>query len=156
MRIRLADWQFEVDVAATAAHTTKNAMDHCLCGYCKNYYEAVEAVYPELVSYLRQFGIHIHGPSELMPFEPTLFLACYRVQGQICTWGKENLSSCGISVMPEAADDNSFFLWVGELRLPWLQEEPMEDVISPANLPEFLERMQEMWFLRHGEDIVFS
>lgn len=50
----------------------------------------------------------------------------------------------------------TFHLWIGEMELPWVQAEPVEDVVSPANLPEFLERMQEMWSLRHGEEIVFS
>jgi len=40
--------------------------------------------------------------------------------------------------------------------LPWLQTESEEDVVSPANLPEFLERMQQIWLLRHGNEFVFS
>ena len=54
------------------------------------------------------------------------------------------------------ADDETFLLWVGEMRLPWLQTEAVEDVVSPANLPEFLSRMQEVWQLRYGEEFVFS
>ena len=56
----------------------------------------------------------------------------------------------------ETADETSFFLWAGEMLLPWLQEEPEEDVISPANLPEFLLRMEEVWLLRHGESCIQS
>ena len=62
----------------------------------------------------------------------------------------------GISVLPEAADETSFFLWVGEMPLPWLQEEDMDEVISPANLPEFLERMQQVWIQRYGEETILS
>lgn len=156
MILEIADWRFQVDVEATRTHTTKNAGDHCLCGYCRNYYEAIEPACPEMVQFLAQFGVNIHGPSELMPFTPTLLLACYRVYGKILTWGKTALSVSGIPVLPETADENSFFLWVGEMELPWLQDEAMEDVVSPANLPEFLERMQEVWLLRHGEEILFS
>jgi len=58
--------------------------------------------------------------------------------------------------LPEAADDDSFFLWVGEMMLPWLQEEAEEDVVSPANLPEFMERMEQIWLLRHGPESIQS
>ena len=113
MILEYADWQFDVDVAATREHTLKNASDHCMCAYCRNYYETVDTAYPNLRPFLEQFGVNIEGPSELMPFEPTL-------------------------------------------QLPWIQIEPVEDVISPANMPEFLERMQEVWTLRHGDALVFS
>ena len=57
--------------------------------------------------------------------------------------------------MPEIADSESFFLWVGEMDLPWIQNIAPEDVVSPANLPEFLIRMQEVWQLRHNEELVY-
>ena len=154
--LKLADWQFRVDKAATREHTTQNAADHCECAYCRNYYEGVAAAHPQLAPFLEEFGVNINGPSELMPFEPTLMLACYRVQGTILRWGKTELNVAGVPIVVETGDDSSFLLWVGELEVPWLQEEPMEDVISPANLPEFLERMQDIWQLRHGSEFVFS
>lgn len=156
MILNIADWSFHVDVEATRVHTTKNAADHCTCGYCKNYYEAVVKTYPELVSFLEQFGVSIHGPSELMPFEPTLLLGCYRVHGKILQWGKTSLSVRNVPVTVETAENGTFFLWVGELELPWLQEEDMDEVVSPANLPEFLDRMEEVWLLRHGQNAILS
>lgn len=154
--IELADWCFRVDVDATRAHTTQNATDHCKCAYCKNYYEALDRTYPGLRPFLAKFGVNPSGPSELMPFEPTLMLACYRVMGEIQQWGTAQLEADGVLITPEAGEDGSFLLWVGEVELPWLQEEPMEDVVSPANLPEFLERMQDVWMLRHGDELIFS
>ena len=88
IRLRIADWEFRVDKNATRERTRKNAEDHCTCAYCRNYYEAVAAAHPGLLRILEEFGIDYNGPSELMPFEPTLMLACYRVQGQITSWGK--------------------------------------------------------------------
>ncbi|MBQ8834591.1 MAG: hypothetical protein IJ001_06675 [Oscillospiraceae bacterium] len=156
MILKLADWQFQVDKEATLERTTKNASDHCECGYCRNYYEAVSAAYPELKLFLAEFGVNIDGPSELMPFAPTLMLACYRVQGQILQWGNRELAVAGVPITVETGDENTFLLWVGEVELPWLQEEPMDEVVSPANLPEFMERMQEVWLLRHGTELIFS
>lgn len=154
--LEIADWRFQVDRETTWERTTTYSYDHCECGYCKNYYEAVDFTCPELRPFLAQFGINLSGPSELMPFEPTLMLACYRVQGKILQWGTASLTVGGILITPETGENDTFLLWVGEIPVPWLQEEAMEDVVSPANLPEFMERMQEVWFLRHGEEIVFS
>jgi hypothetical protein len=98
----------------------------------------------------------MHGPVEVMPFEPTLFLVCYRVQGKILNWGKTPLIADGIAIVPEYRDEETFHLWAGEMQLPWVQTIPAEDVESPANLPEFMERMQEIWTLRHGFEFVFS
>ena len=151
MILKLGDWRFRVDVEATAERTRKYSYEHCQCAYCKNFYDAIDVAYPDLRPVMEHFGVNLEGPCELMPFEPTLMLACYRVDGQILKWGKAQLS-----IVPEAADNDTFLLWVGEVRLPWLQEERMEDVVSPANLPEFLNRMQEIWLLRHGSEFVFS
>ena len=156
MILKLGDWRFRVNQEATAERTRKYSFEHCQCSYCKNFYDAIDIAYPELRPVMEQFGINLEGPCELMPFEPTLMLACYRVDGQILQWGKAKLSVKGVSLVPEAGDEDTFLLWVGEVQLPWLQEEAAEDVVSPANLPEFLERMQEIWSLRHGSSFICS
>ena len=156
MILEAGDWRFRVDVDKTRERTSKYSFEHCQCGYCKNFYDAIDLAYPALRPVMEQFGVNLEGPSELMPFEPTLMLACYRVDGQVLNWGKSTLSVSGVSIQPELADEETFLLWVGEMRLPWLQEEAVEDVVSPANLPEFLSRMQEVWLLRHGDEFVFS
>lgn len=156
MILKLGDWRFRVNVEATAERTRKYSFEHCQCSYCKNFYDAIDLAYPELRPVMEQFGINLEGPCELMPFEPTLMLACYRVDGEILKWGKAHLSVKGVTLLPEAADDHTFLLWVGEMKLPWLQEEAVEDVVSPANLPEFMERMQEIWSLRHGNTFLCS
>lgn len=156
MILKFGDWKFRVDVEATKERTRKYSYEHCQCGYCKNFYDAIDIAYPELRPVMEHFGVHLEGPCELMPFEPTLMLACYRVDGQILQWGRSSLSVRGVTILPEAGDESTFLLWVGEVQLPWLQKEPVEEVVSPANLPEFLERMQEVWLLRHGSEFVFS
>lgn len=154
--LKLGDWKFRVDVDATDERTRRYSYDHCQCSYCKNFYDAIDAACPQLRSAMENFGVNLEGPCELMPFEPTLMLACYRVDGQILQWGKAQLSVNGIMILPEAGDERTFLLWVGEIRLPWLQKEAVDEVVSPANLPEFMERMQDIWMLRHGTEFVFS
>ena len=152
----LADWRIQVDVEATHRHTTNNAADHCECAYCRNYYDTLERTYPGLCVALARLGVNPMGPSELMPFTPTLYLACYRLQGKILRWGKRELAVEGVPIVLEGAQEDSFLLWAGEMELPWLQPEPPEEVSSPANLPEFLERMRDIWQLRHGHENISS
>ena len=152
MRIALADWLLEVDVDATDRYTTKCTEDHCLCAYCRNFYETVDGAYPAIRPFLARFGVNLYGPSELMPFEPTLFTACYRVTGRILHRGVQRMHICGIPVRPEEADEKTFFLWIGEMVLPWVQDEPEEEVVSPANQPEFMQRMLNKWLETREED----
>lgn len=154
--VSLYDWQFQVDREATKEKTDANARDHCTCGYCRNFYENVSKSCREILPFLGRFGINVEGPSELMPYEPTLLLACYRVTGKILRWGTVPLRAGRVPVSVGAGTDGSFLLWVGELRVPWTQGEPEEDVVSPANLPEFLERMEQMWQLRHDAETWIS
>ena len=140
-QIQLADWHFSVDTDATASHTLKCAADHCLCAYCRNFYEMVDVAHPTLRPFLARFGITLEGPSELMPLEPTLMAAAYRVTGEILSVGTVPLHVDGVPVRPEPADNGTFFLWIGEMTLPWVQEEDMDEVLSPANQPDFLDRM---------------
>ena len=156
MRLQFGDWIFEVDHAATAERTRKYSFDHCECGYCKNFYDTVDQAYPQLRLAMEQYGVHLEGPCELMPFEPTMMLACYRVDGSIVQWGKSGLFVSGVPLIPESGDEDTFLLWVGELRIPWVQEVDPAEVVSPANLPEFLERMQYIWALRHGDEFLIS
>lgn len=154
MLLEIGDWKFEVDVLATSERTRQYSFDHCECGYCKNFYDTVDSAHPYLRESLFRFGIHLEGPCELMPFEPTLMLACYRVDGHIVQWGRSTLTIHGIPVVPESGDERTFLLWVGEIEIPWVQEFSAESVVSPANLPEFMERMKNIWMMRHGiEDI---
>ncbi len=156
MELSFGDWLFQVNREETFAVTTRNSQDHCTCGYCQNYYDAAPLAYPEFPEFLSCFGVEFHGPSEVMPFLPTLVLTCYRVQGRILRFGKQPLVAGGVFITPEPADEHSFFLWAGEMELPWIQEEAQEDVISPANLPEFMDRMEEIWLLRHGHGSIHS
>ena len=141
MVISLADWRFRVDLQATEDYTTKCSLDHCTCPYCKNFYETVDRVHPNLRPVLSRFGIYLNGPCEVMPFEPTLVAACYRVSGQIVSRGEAYLHIDDVPLRPEEADEKTFFLWIGPTELPWEQEIDLNEVVSPANQPEFMDRM---------------
>jgi len=48
-------------------------------------------------------------------------------------------------------------LEVGEMQLPWVMHEDPDEVISPANEPEFLEKMyRKMWERNLGNPGILS
>ncbi len=143
--LSLGDWEFRVDRDATRTHTLRNSTDHCLCPYCRNYYETVDLAQPRLRFVLDQFGIQLEGPSELMPLEHDLLLACYRCCGSIAHPGSLYLYVDDVRLYPEPGEEGTFLLWVGPMELPWIQPEAPEEVLSPANEPEFLDRMARKW-----------
>lgn len=156
MNFCIHDWVFEVDLEGTYAHTSHNSADHCTCGYCRNYYDTVDMVYPELRRFLSQFGVVLEGPSELLPFEPTLILASYKVHGCVLRWGKSSLFAGAVPISIGTVEEGIFRIWAGEMVLPWCQDEPEDSVISPANAPEFLEHMQQLRYLRCAEEHTIS
>lgn len=141
--ISIADWRFRVDISATEEHTLNNSTDHCLCPYCRNFYETVDAAHPRLRGVLAGFGVVLDGPSEVMPLQHDLILACYRVHGEILRRGNLRLFVDDVPLIPEAGEEGTFLLWTGPMELPWMQKTAPEDVVSPANEPEFLERMTQ-------------
>lgn len=165
MIVKIDDWIFDVDMSATMEYSAKEAAEHCDCAYCRNFYASIDDAYPHLRPLLAQFGLDIEAPEELMPFEPTLYLSCYAVEGQIVKKGSPLIMVDGVKVMPETAKDAMincgihtpyFVLSVGPITLPWVLDEPMEDVISPANLPSFLKRMWDRLLRRQNKDIMSS
>ena len=55
--ICIADWQFRVNREATRDYTMKCSTDHCLCPYCRNYYETVDETNPRLRGVMEGFGV---------------------------------------------------------------------------------------------------
>lgn len=148
MILAIDDWIFDIDPARTKEHSSFALESHCTCGYCENYYRTVEQVCPDLRSFLERFLADIQGPSEMFPFEPTLCLLGYKVFGRIVQFGREPMLVNGIPVMPTPREPDFFMLEVGEMTLPWILEEDKDEVLSPANEPEYLERMYRVMLKR--------
>ena len=150
MVLQIDDWIFRVDMEKTKEHSSFVSSEHCTCGFCENYYRTILGVCPGLKEYLYQFGILVDAPSEMYPIEPTLYLSGYRVTGEILQWGSGPIMISGVPVTAEPSTNGTFLLEVGELALPWVLNEDMDEVISPANEPEFLERMYRKLAVRGG------
>lgn len=152
MVLKINDWIFDIDTEKTKEHSSFALHSHCICGYCVNYYTCVDETYPDLRPFLERFHVEIEGPSEMYPFEPTLCLVAYKVYGKIQQVGNSPIMVNGLPIMGEVIDDEKFKLEIGEIPLPWVLEEDMEEVISPANEPEFLERMYRKMVSRNGSE----
>ena len=155
MTVTVGDWIFEVDVAKTKEHAAFALGSHCTCGYCENYYQVADREYPNLRTFLDRFFLELEGPSEMYPFEPTLCLLAYKVSGRILQAGAEPIMVDGIPIMGQIIDGETFKLEVGEIELPWILEEDMDEVVSPANEPEFLERMYRIMLSRNSSNLLF-
>lgn len=148
MTLAIDDWIFDIDPARTKEHSSFALENHCTCGYCDNFYRTVPTVYPGLKPFLGRFFNMLEGPSEMFPFEPTLCLLGYKVYGKILRYGLEPIMVDGIPILPTQREDEIFMLEVGEMTLPWILDEDMDEVISPANEPEYLENMYRIMIKR--------
>ena len=153
MILQIDDWKFEIVMERTMAYSAGEAAEHCDCAYCRNFYAAVDGKYPELRPFLAQFGIDIEAPDELMPFDfpqEMLYDGFYAVCGRILQSGKAQICVSDVQIRPYQYSDlhiNAgckppyFFLNLSDIMLPWVLDEPMADVVSPANEPPFLKKM---------------
>lgn len=150
MILEIDDWCFDIDAGKTGEYSSHVSSEHCTCGYCENYYRAVNLTYPNLQDFLKRFCLAIDGPVEMYPIEPTLYLSGYRVTGRVLRAGIGPMMVDGVPITAEIQDDTHFLLEVGEMELPWVLAEDRDEVRSPANEPEFLERMYRKLMLRNG------
>ena len=165
MLLSVHNWQFDVDVSLNMEISSAQAADHCMCGYCRNFYAAIDSACPSMRTFLAQFGADIEGPDELSPFEPTIYEASYIINGTIGRTSDFDLSVDGIPVRivkSENADMDTvrpepyFVLVIGLIELPWVLDEDPLEVISPANEEAYLRRMEKKLLDRLGDEILPS
>ena len=153
MILQIDDWVFDIDIDQTMAYSSAEAAEHCECAYCRNFYGAVDQVYPELRPFLTQFGLDIEAPDEQMPYDmdgKMYYDSVYMVCGSITQWGSKPFRLGNVLIRPSVdvecdhlCPEPHFALEVDSVILPWILDEPMEETVSPANFPEFLKKMWE-------------
>lgn len=166
MILEIDDWKFDIDLNTTMEYSASEAADHCICAYCRNFYATVDTAYPNLRPFLAQFAIDIEAPDELIPyFPPTECEAYYVVGGRIVKQGSGPIMVDGLTVFPQQQQEAMvntgitgprFFLLAGMMYLPWILDEPMEEVESPANRSSFMKRMWNRLLKRLPEDQITS
>lgn len=166
MTISVADWIFDVDIASTMSYSAKVWESHCTCGYCRNFYETMDTEYPLTKAFLEKFGMNSLTPEELSPIEPTLCILSYCICGTVVKRGIYPVDS-GDVVFSVTIDTQNplydpsfgkpfFVLTTGILELPWILDEDMDEVISPANEPEYMQRMMNRLLESADYDPVIS
>lgn len=152
MRIELEDWLLEVDTAKTAAYSMEEYAGRCTCGYCRNYYAAVDPAYPHIRGFMEQFGIHIEAPDELMPYEVNGDMWCdglFAVSGRILRKGRGSIHLDQLRISFEELSEVSvnhgfqgecFVICVSGMILPWVLDEPMEEINSPVKSRSLFDR----------------
>lgn len=166
MRLKIADWIFEVDIPATMSYSAGVWEDHCTCGYCRNFYETLDSEYPMMKPFLEQFGMNSLTPEEMSPIEPTLCIVSYCISGSIVQNGIYPIDIGGVVLTVSTHEENPlyeppfgkpfFVLTTGLLELPWVLNEDMDEVISPANEPEYMERMMNRLLENADSDVTLS
>ena len=149
MILRIDDWQFDVDLTQTMEYSAAEAAEHCTCAYCRNFYVTVDAECPQLRTFLGEFGLDLEAPDELMPYDicdRLSYAGKYVVFGRILHYGSDRIR-CGNAYVWPMTDSEfdivqpHFVLSLEELEVPWRLDEPLKEVISPANEPTFLKKM---------------
>ena len=160
MTLTLDGWKFQVDVARTMAYSAAEAAEHCDCAYCRNFYAAVDEAHPALRPFLAQFGVDVEAPEEMVPafyadgtlaYEPS-----YRVFGRLLQAGDREIVAGMCTISAENGEEDCFFLDCHDVFLRWTLDEPMEDVISPANDPLLLEEAMLRQLFRSDTDSILN
>ena len=154
MILQIADWKFDIDTERTMEYSAAEAAEHCDCAYCRNFYAAVDQYYPQLRPFLARFGLDIEAPDELMPYDymgKMYYDGVYMVCGRILQTGASPMEISDLTICATAGDGQIrinhhcpqpyFALDVGTIELLWVLDEPIENVVSPANFPDFLKKM---------------
>lgn len=147
MILRIADWEFDIDLVRTMEYSTAEAAAHCDCPYCRNFYETVDYKHTKLRSFLGQFGLDIEALEEMFPVfvgtDSVDYLPVYIVYGTITKYGQHPLDvdQCRVLARSEAGSDAYFELECAGISLPWVLDEPIDEVRSPANEPSFLQKV---------------
>ena len=151
MILQVDDWKFEIDMEHTMAYSSSEAAEHCDCAYCRNFYAAVDGEAPGLRSFLAQFGLDIEAPDVLYPYDihqQMYYEGEYVAFGKILQFGKDRIVVDNAYIYPMAESTHQhaqsyFVLSLEELFIPWVLDEPLQEVISTANEPSFIKRMWE-------------
>ena len=139
-----------MDLEATATYSRQELAENCRCAYCRNFYEAIDRYYPQLRTFLTQFGLELNAPDRMSPidYDPgrTDYDPRYVVFGQILQMGTYELSVGLANICPSAIEDlidgkPAFLLDVYEVSLPWILDESF-----PGGIPQ--KKTRDSWLTR--------
>ena len=104
MILEIDGWKFQIFDVTTRKHYAKEVAEHCTCSTCRNFYQTVDQIYPELRPFLAQFGVHVEAPEEMMAPIQTMCDCYYTVCGKILEEGNEAIVVGDTKVYPQTWD----------------------------------------------------
>ena len=143
MILEIDGWKFQVFDVTTRKYYAREVAGHCTCATCRNFYQTVDSVCPELRSFLARFGAHVEAPEKMSAPIQTMCDCYYVVCGRILEAGEEAITMGNTLVYPQTweeamvdtdMDEPCFFLFASPLNVPWVLDEPMEKIARYTGL----------------------
>lgn len=133
---------FSVNVEKTQEYYKMHSI--CDCGCCRNYYAQIKNKLPKLNEFLRNFGVDISRPDEIMSDEMDTYIDYFNVDYTVCgniqSMGDYDIKiyddlllsiafTNGFSTPNEQAGEY-FTISVMQIKLPWVLDEPFPKPIT--------------------------
>lgn len=135
-KIQKDEYLFTVDVEKTQEYYKTHSI--CECIYCRNYYAQIKNKLPKLNDFLKEFGVDISRPDEIMSVETDNYIdyinVDYTVCGNIKSMGKYEIDlydDMFLSIVitdgfasPNEQTGEYFTISVMQVKLPWVLDDP--------------------------------
>ena len=154
MILEIDGWKFQIFDVTTRKYYAREVAGHCTCATCRNFYQTVDNVCPELRPFLARFGVHVEAPDSMSAPIQTICDCYYAVCGKILEAGEEPITVGNTLIYPQALEeamvdtdmeDPCFFLYVSPLNVPWVLEEPMETIDTPEKEQQVISKILGKW-----------
>ena len=137
MFLEFSDWLIYADIESNRLYAEQELSEHCLCAFCRNFYNSVDSRYPNMRYFLSRFGLEIEAPDSLIPITETLYQVSYEAEGRVLRWGSEPIQVGDFPVTVEEDTENScIVLNLGLMELPWSLEESPDSVKKTVGIPD--------------------
>lgn len=129
--IKKDEYELLVDIEKTKQYYQTHSL--CNCSGCKNFYDQIKGLFPELESFLSDFGVDIARPDEIAWFDiedEIYYNPMYTVSGKILCMGEYEIDVDTLNIVidsgyvPNEQTQSYFVITVYNFRLPWVLEEP--------------------------------
>lgn len=140
--IQKDEYVFLVDIEKTEEYYKTHSLCECIC--CRNYYAQIKNKLPELAEFLKEFGVDISKPDEIMSVEMDDYIdylnVDYTVCGNVKSMGEYEIDiydNLFLSIVitegfasPNEQTGEYFTISVTKIELPWVLDEPFPKPIT--------------------------
>ena len=145
MLIQKQDCKMDVDIDKTIEYYREHSL--CDCPACRNFYTQAATALPKLKEFFSELGVDISRPDESASDASNCtvdyYFVAYTVSGKVLEYDKYEIDlQEGELFLNVVIDDNYipneqkeeyFVISVYGIKLPWVLDEPLPDVIPTTN-----------------------